>query len=179
MGRDYAARNKRPAARPAGLPGWVWACAGLSIGLVVAAWVYISRPPQPMPMATSPKLDEQAAPKPAIKIPPLEESRFSFYRLLPGEKVVTDAEVKSKGSTADETPYMIIVAAFKDPARAEEQKATLALSGIETKVQKAIVDDHETWYRVVIGPKKGVAQAQTVLSQLKTSGIEGRMIQQK
>ena len=74
---------------------------------------------------------------------------------------------------------MIIVAAFKDPARAEEQKASLALSGIETRVQKAIVDDHETWYRVVIGPKKGIAQAQTVLSQLKTSGIEGRMIQQK
>ena len=57
--------------------------------------------------------------------------------------------------------------------------ATLALSGIESRVQKAIVDDHETWYRVVIGPKKGMAQAQTVLSQLKASGIEARMIQQK
>lgn len=41
---DYAARNKRPAKKPAGLPGWLWMIVGLSLGLAVAVFVYISRP---------------------------------------------------------------------------------------------------------------------------------------
>jgi cell division protein FtsN len=178
MGRDYVARNKRPAARPAGLPGWVWACAGLSIGLVVAAWVYISRPPAPMPMATSPKLESAAAPHRKIEIPPKTEPRFQFYGLLENEKVIVANEAPPTAGT-DNTPYMIIAGAFKDTARAEEQRANLALNGFESKVQKATVDDHETWYRVVMGPEKGLTRAQTMLSRLKGSGVEAYIVQQK
>ncbi|WP_428311069.1 SPOR domain-containing protein [Hydrocarboniphaga sp.] len=55
MARDYAARNSKPSSgsrRPSsgkkksggGLPGWVLMLAGLSIGLLVAVFVYVSRP---------------------------------------------------------------------------------------------------------------------------------------
>jgi cell division protein FtsN len=54
MARDYAARNpkqsgnRRPPQKKksGGLPGWVLMLAGLSMGLVVAAFVYVSRPTQ-------------------------------------------------------------------------------------------------------------------------------------
>jgi len=52
MARDYAARNPKssgnrrppPKAKSAGLPGWVLGIVGLSVGLLVAAFVYVSRP---------------------------------------------------------------------------------------------------------------------------------------
>lgn len=59
--RDYAARNKKPSrGKPSGgggLPGWVWAFVGLSVGLVVAVFVYISRPTETPLRGTSASLD--------------------------------------------------------------------------------------------------------------------------
>ncbi len=93
MGRDYAAKNRRPAPKAAGLPGWVWLIAGLSMGLVVACIVYIGRPTQPMPMASA--AGETAAadkPRPKIEIPPKEDPRFDFYTLLEKEQVLVPGE---------------------------------------------------------------------------------------
>lgn len=62
--RDYAARNKKPSrGKPSGggggggLPGWVWAFVGLSVGLVIAVFVYISRPTETPLRGTSASLD--------------------------------------------------------------------------------------------------------------------------
>ncbi|EIT71816.1 SPOR domain-containing protein [Hydrocarboniphaga effusa] len=57
--RDYAARNRKPSrGKPSGggLPGWVWAFVGLSVGLVVAVFVYISRPTETPLRGTSASL---------------------------------------------------------------------------------------------------------------------------
>ncbi|TDU28417.1 cell division protein FtsN [Panacagrimonas perspica] len=97
MARDYAARNRRPAPKAAGLPGWVWLIAGLSMGLVVACIVYIGRPAQPMPMAAANGTTEAAAPdKPRAKveIPPKEDPRFDFYTLLEKEQVLVPGETR-------------------------------------------------------------------------------------
>ena len=61
--RDYAARNKKPTRGKSsgggggGLPGWVWAFVGLSVGLVIAVFVYISRPTETPLRGTSASLD--------------------------------------------------------------------------------------------------------------------------
>jgi cell division septation protein DedD len=95
MARDYAARNpkqsgnRRPAQKKksGGLPGWVLMLAGLSMGLVVAVFVYVSRPTQQPLRGTSaasdrpPRVkdkantqaaaeDEDANVKPGTKPPP-------------------------------------------------------------------------------------------------------------
>ena len=59
--RDYAARNRKPSrGKPSGgggLPGWVWAFVGLSGGLAIAVFVYISRPTETPLRGTSASLD--------------------------------------------------------------------------------------------------------------------------
>lgn len=77
MARDYAARNPRqsssgnrrppPKKKSGGLPGWVLMLLGLSIGLVVAAFVYVSRPTQEPLRGTSAASDLPGTRKSAAK----------------------------------------------------------------------------------------------------------------
>lgn len=68
MARDYAARNpkqsgnRRPQQKKksGGLPGWVLMLVGLSMGLVVAVFVYVSRPTQQPLRGTSAASDRPA-----------------------------------------------------------------------------------------------------------------------
>ncbi|MGH8517621.1 MAG: hypothetical protein ACREUE_09190, partial [Panacagrimonas sp.] len=102
MGRDYAVRNRRPTSRAAGLPGWVWLVAGLSMGLVVACIVYIGRPAQPMPMAPAGGAGGDGGAHKArtkVEIPPVEEPRFDFYTLLEKEQVVVPGESRPRPPT--------------------------------------------------------------------------------
>ncbi len=93
MAQDYAAGNRRRSKAPAGLPGWIWLTAGLSIGLVIAVIVYIGRPAQPMPSVTA--RQQQAvtntSKKPRVVVPPAEDPEFDFYRLLEGEQEIANS----------------------------------------------------------------------------------------
>lgn len=110
--RDYADRHPRNRRKPAGggggararaanaprgggptrtgLPAWAWMVVGLSAGLLVAVFVYISRPAEPMAMAPSTDTARKAE---AIELPPKEPSRFAFYEMLPSYEVVVSDEV--------------------------------------------------------------------------------------
>ena len=200
MGRDYVARNRRPSPKPAGLPGWVWLVAGLSMGLVVAAVVYIGRPAQPMPMAPAAGAAQAArqTAKPTVEIPPKEDPRFDFYTLLEKEQVVVPAQSttapqqKTPARVADEpapiadtpaTPtassaeqYLIVAGAFRERNNADEHRARLALAGIESSIESIKGQDNSTWHRVRIGPEKSLARAQSALSRLQSNGFEGRVV---
>lgn len=75
MARDYAARNpkqpsgnRRPPAKKksgGGVPGWVLMLAGLSMGLLVAVFVYVSRPTVEPLRGTSAASDRPSRNKPA------------------------------------------------------------------------------------------------------------------
>lgn len=208
MARDYAARNRRPAAKPAGLPGWVWLVAGLSMGLVVAVIVYIARPAQPMPMA--PAGGAVAKPRARVEIPPKEEPRFDFYTLLAKEQVVVAGQAKPPRSPVavptppDNTPaaatppvqgpaappsaasasapgsdrYLVLAGSFRDQANAEQHRASLAMAGIEARVEAVKGQDSGTWHRVRIGPQNSLSAAEAALAQLKAGGFEGRVLRQ-
>ena len=47
--------RRKPPPRRADMPGWVWALVGLTVGLAVAAYVYITRPVDPMPVVATPR----------------------------------------------------------------------------------------------------------------------------
>lgn len=115
IARDYADRHPRNGSRrkPArssarkpssrggkggksGLPAWAWMVLGLSLGLVVAALVYISRPAKPMDLA--PSTAEKGQPK-TIELPPKEPSRFAFYEMLPSYEVVVPDEELNRPAT--------------------------------------------------------------------------------
>ncbi|MES0873890.1 SPOR domain-containing protein [Sinimarinibacterium thermocellulolyticum] len=193
MSRDYAQRSRssgrqaraRGAAVRAGLPGWIWLVVGLSVGLVVAAFVYISRPVEHKtlvrtePAATPAKPDQNAP----IPLPPKEKPRFTFYEILKNQEVVVpkDAARDANAPAAGAAPtggerYVIQVASFRAQADAERQKASLALIGIESRIESVTIDGKDTYYRVRIGPENDWRKVQSTLARLDENGIEALLI---
>ena len=202
MGRDYAARNRRPASRAAGMPGWVWLVAGLSMGLVVACIVYIGRPAQPMPMAPAGGVQK---PRAKVEIPPVEEPRFDFYTLLEKEQVVVPGESRPRPPTKTParpvvppaspataapapgvpvpaptspggTRYLVLAGSFREAGNAEAHRAKLALVGVEARIETVKTQDGDMLHRVRIGPANSEAQAQGVASRLKSQGFDSRVV---
>jgi cell division protein FtsN len=198
MARDYArgrgnsgraATSRRSKAPSRGMPGWIWGLLGLSIGLAAAAWVWIDRPARPLPVAAgaavSPAHSEAAK---AIPLPPKQASRFAFYEMLPSYEVVIpreDAAVSARtGKPA--TPeiaapgqYLIQVGSFKTRDEAERNRASLALLGVESKVEQVTIDQSESWFRVRIGPENSLSKAQETMQRLDENGIKGFLIKVK
>ena len=189
MGRDFAQRDSggRQARQRSGMPGWVWLLVGIAIGFVIAAGYYISRPAAPAGEVAADTGGDASKSKgrKKITIPPKEPSRFAFYELLPNYEVVIPKESfkpqpKSAQAPAAGAPepaqagelFLIQVGSFKERKEAEQQKASLALLGVESRVEKVTIDDGKTWYRVRIGPEKDPQRVQTILGRLDENDIK-------
>jgi cell division protein FtsN len=187
MSRDYA--NRKPSMRQTrntrsggGMPGWLWALAGLSLGLVVAAVVYIRRPieksPAQVAAVTAPE------PKKPIAVPPKETPRFSFYEMLPSYEVVIPGNTKSgkkdaAPAIAGPGEYIIQVGSFKSRGEADAQKAKLALLGVEARVEQVTIDNKDTWFRVRIGPEKDQAKVEQLVARLAENSIDSYLMKVK
>lgn len=176
MARDYAARNRKPAARPAGLPGWVWLVAGLSMGLVVAVVVYIGRPAAPMPMAPAAGAAAQMAatkPKTKIEIPPAVEPRFDFYRaLLENEQVVVADKSDRSESKIGALPAAPTTAKPPKPATTPAQAATsIAGTSPAVSVKPAAVAGSEK-FLVLTGAFRDRTNAEEHRASLALAGVE-------
>ncbi len=199
MARDYA-QNSRGGGRKqtrgrsggggGGMPGWVWLIFGLAIGLAVAAFVYIKRPSSTMMAAehASPAAAEQeedAKPKKpsreALKLPPKEKPRFTFYTLLPSEEVVIPRDDKeaAKAAAGDGSSYIIQAGSYRDREEADKQKATLALLGAESRIETVTIDGQSTFYRVRVGPLKDFGKVQILSSRLEDNGIPAMVVKVK
>jgi len=156
---------------------------GLLLGLIIALGValYINKGPSPFvdkvkPAPTMPgsgsKTKEGAKPKPEeIKL------EFDFYKILPGwEEAVTDRQFKRPGATGDKEIYFLQVAAFPSPADADNLKARLALSGIESKIQTAELPDGSIWHRVRVGPFSDQSELNDSRKALKELDLDANLI---
>lgn len=157
MARDYKHRSRN--SRNNSTPGWQWMLAGLTFGLAVALGVYIyDRRPggvahvasRPVPVPASVARDEPDAPA-------HNERDYYFYEELPKLEVIIperEREVRSGAPAARvEQPgtYVLQAGSFRSVADADRVQATLALQGIESRIQQVTIDD-DTWHRVRIGP---------------------------
>lgn len=182
MPKDYAHRGSGGRqVSGGGMPGWLWLFVGIALGAVGAAIYYISRPPVDARVAAA--TDEKAKPdgRKKITIPPKEQSRFAFYELLPNYEVVIPKEALKGGkpvpaieNSQPPSPgrYLIQVGAFKERSEAEGQKASLALLGVESRIEKVTIDNDQTWYRVRIGPEKDQRRVETILARLEENDIK-------
>ena len=198
-GRSQA-RSKSKGKSGGGMPGWVWAALGLSFGLAIAALVYITRPPQPLPgqAAAQSKVSEDKAAtkeeakpsekvdpsgkKGAIKLPPKEKPRFTFYDILPGQEVIVPSNVTAstgKALPGDDGVYVIQVAAYRTQEDADAQKAKLALIGVESRIEKITIDNKDTYFRVRVGPANSLAKAHTLMARLEQNGVQAVLIKLK
>jgi cell division protein FtsN len=185
MAKDYAHRGNggRQTSNGRGLPGWLWLLVGIAIGFVGAVGYYISRPAQVE--AALDKVTEKKPGKKKITIPPKEQSRFAFYELLPNYEVVIPKESLKKDAKPAPAPeaaesgpgqYLIQVGSFRDRKEAEQQKANLALLGVESRVEKVTIDNEQTWYRVRIGPEKDQRRVETILARLEENDIKAMVM---
>ncbi|NCF72399.1 MAG: hypothetical protein GWP67_02745 [Gammaproteobacteria bacterium] len=186
-----AQRKKRRSTRQkkkAEYPGWLWMMFGLGIGLSVAFAVYVKdREPattttvksaSPVPASLQSTIDnnsERAATDPEIV--ESSEDRFDFYKMLPAfeiiisdEEPVVDKDVEPK---AIEEPgiYLLQAGSFSTHNDADRRRAELALHGIESRVQRARVNDRD-YFRVYIGPIDNLDALNVTRSRLRAAKID-------
>lgn len=186
MPRDFAHRDSggRQTSSRGGMPGWVWLLLGVAIGFAGAVGYYISRPAA-VEAALEAATDKKPGARKKITIPPKEPSRFAFYELLPNYEVVIPKESLKKETrpapgapAAEASPgrYLIQVGSFRDRKEAEQQKANLALLGVESRVEKVTIDNEQTWYRVRIGPEKDQRRVESILARLEENEIKAMVM---
>lgn len=157
------------------------------------------------PKAEKPGAPGTAAPAPA-PLPgkpgdkPREKMQLDFYNLLEGKPAgaqgapaapATAAPAPAQAATpaapapAAAAPagavevYFLQVGAFQKAADADNLKAKLALTGLETSVQEVAIPDKGIMHRVRVGPfgtPDEMNRARTLLGQ---SGVQGTVVKSK
>jgi cell division protein FtsN len=72
-------------------------------------------------------------------------------------------------------PLYLQTGSFQNASDADNQKAKLALAGVEASVQQVMLQD-KTWYRVRIGPFKRMEEVNSVRSDLAKQGIDANVV---
>ncbi|MDJ0904598.1 MAG: SPOR domain-containing protein [Woeseiaceae bacterium] len=182
--RRSSRRNNR--SRQQDYPGWLWMLFGLALGLAVAFAVYVKdrRPvvvaatEAPQPASLQGSIDdndetEVAAPPPAEE----RESRFTFYDMLPNFEVVIPEEEPDVAVDAEPQAivepglYVLQAGSFTLHADADRRRAELALHGIESQIQRVMIDD-KTYHRVRIGPTDDLDELNLLRSRLRAAQID-------
>ncbi|WP_239649983.1 SPOR domain-containing protein [Methylocucumis oryzae] len=100
-----------------------------------------------------------------------------FTKFLPGKEVVVpEHEIKTRAreermGKAKESRYLLQAGSFKTAKEAEQQRAKLALMGIESKMEKAKVGE-TYWYRVKLGPFEKIASVNDIQARLKKNSVD-------
>ena len=206
MSRAAKPRRNKSVARKSGGGTLVGMFIGLVLGVGIAAGVvwYLNKSPMPFQNVTPqpPRPEAQVGPdgKPAqpIALPgkpgdPQPEKRFQFYDILPGkaEAVPDKAAAKSpevkkeepkeaaKDAPKESKPSLFLQAgSFSTAQDADNQKANLALIGLEATVQQVMVQD-KTYFRVRLGPFARPEDVNKIRSDLAKSGIEASLVKTK
>ena len=173
------------------------------VGAAAVVW-YINKMPTPFSkQATQPAPagDKEAVAKPAQPAPanagtapvplpgkpgdPIPEKRFQFYDILPGKaeaKVDPSAapakpegKEKESGKEPPKEAIFLQAGSFQNAGDADNQKAKLALLGMEASIQQVMVQD-KTWFRVRLGPYAKVDEVNKVRSELARQGIEAALV---
>lgn len=191
-----ARKRKSRAKRKEQAPGWAWMLFGLSIGLTVALVVYLrsGEPefrPQARPTAavtTAPTATETAPPAsertpaatpseaaggsatpPAAAADDNPATAFGFYDEL-GELEV-NLPASERLAERKPTVYTLQAGSFRTFDEADRRQARIALLGIESRIETAIVGD-AIWFRVIVGPLSERGEINRTLRLLDDARIE-------
>ncbi len=178
-------KRRRPSSQKQEYPGWVWMLFGLAIGLSVAFAIYVrDRQPSPPPVATRQPASLESAiddngetPVASTTEEAPQESRFTFYEMLPNFEVVIPEQ--EPDVAADVEPraivkpglYILQAGSFTLYEDADRRRAELALQGIESNIQRVTIDD-KTYHRVRIGPTDDLDELNLLRSRLRAAKID-------
>ena len=180
-------KRRRKSSQKQDYPGWVWMIFGLAIGLSVAFAIYVrdGQPAPPPAAARQPAslesaIDdngEQPRPAPSEPVEAPQESRFTFYDMLPNFEVVIPEQ--EPDVRVDVEPraivkpglYILQAGSFTLYEDADRRRAELALQGIESTIQRVTIDD-KTYHRVRIGPTDDLEELNLLRSRLRAAKID-------
>jgi len=170
------------------LPAWLWMIFGLSIGLSVAGAIYVNdrtpgrtsrvpvEEPASMSVAAEATVDSNGE-NATASVAEEEEPRFTFYSMLPNFEVVipeSEADVvadQAPQAIVDPGIYVLQAGSFSAFEDADRRRATLAMQGIESRIQRVSIDD-KTFHRVRIGPIDDLNELNMLRSRLRTANID-------
>ena len=167
-------------------PGWLWMIFGLAIGLSVAFAVYVKdREPealvvaaQPQPASLQSSIDDNGeSPVTETDETATPKNRFDFYTMLPAfEMIITDEAPDANEDVepqAIEEPgvYLLQAGSFSTHNDADRRRAELALHGIESRVQRAKVNNRD-YFRVYVGPIDDLNELNVTRSRLRAARID-------
>jgi cell division protein FtsN len=196
--KDYKPRPKAPRSGSVGNT-LIGIFIGLILGLIIAAAIAIYMSKSPFPFAQQkpkPVPPDAVSPAPGQKKADVaaadkgDKSRFDFYKILPGKEEATprpeprpgaepprpDAQAAAKPPAGKVETFMLQVGSYQNPSEADNQKARLALLGLEASVEPAELPDRGTWYRVRLGPFRSLSEVNHVRSQLAQNGLEATLV---
>lgn len=157
-----------------GAPGFVWLIGGFALGVIVTV---LYRVGTPLPM-TGAKTPSGAAATPTTAPAAAPATDWTFDSILGGLEVVVPGRIKPEVKPADPAHpvaapvYALQVGAFRTEPEADRLRAELALLGFEARIQKATIDDKDTWFRVRIGPFKDAVEFERARARLDENKIK-------
>lgn len=150
-------------------------------------------PAQPAPAPQASQQAPLALPgKPGDPIPqPSDKPRFDFYKILPGNsEAIPDPKPAAKPGepkqaeankdketkeTALKEPVFLQTGSFQNAGDADNQKARLAMLGVEAAIQQVMLQD-KVWYRVRLGPFRKLEEVNAVRAELARQGIDANVV---
>jgi cell division protein FtsN len=123
------------------------------------------------------------------------DRRFEFYGLLEGKQPAAPGTA-APASAAPAAPAVTItpaveakpapveifflqVGAFQKAADADNLKAKLALTGLETSVQEVSIPDKGVMHRVRVGPFRNPEEMNKARTLLSQNGVQGTVVKNK
>ncbi len=192
MAKDYKNTPKSSDKTPKPAPGWVWMLAGLAIGLFVALLVYLKDTGLPdSARSVLAPAEDKGHPAESKKTAPASTSdestatqkpRFDFYNLLPEMEVFIPPErlaEERERQSADAVNYYLQVGSFRQFAEADRLRAQLALSGIESHIQRITINESQTWHRVRVGPFSSARKMDKVRGRLRAQSFDPMVLKVK
>ncbi|MDZ7734800.1 MAG: SPOR domain-containing protein [Gammaproteobacteria bacterium] len=204
MARDYKNRSGRKRDRGGGLlAGLLTFVAGVVTGVCAVIIVYFvngipgiddfmdERHPATVPSVQPADEQKQTAGK---QSPPASPTpKFDFYTILPEMEVsVPEWEREAKvtplpDADAPNAPpqaitsekYILQIGSFRQHDEAERVKAQLALFGIETEIQRVVIDGGDIWHRVRAGPYQSADQLDQTRQRLIENDIDFMLLKLK
>jgi cell division protein FtsN len=173
--------------------------------LAAAAVVwYIYRTPPPFSSKPKPPVSQPGASQTPLALPgkpgdplspppPNDKPRFDFYKMLPGDgetasdpktaapKTAAPKPASPKPAEADrgkdtlKEMLFLQTGSFQNAGDADNQKAGLAMAGLEASVQQVMLQD-KVWYRVRLGPFRKMEEVSAVRAELARQGIEANIV---
>lgn len=176
MAKDYVARprtstrrkSKRPVRNKQGFPFGL--AAFVLFAVVGFAWgLYSIQGSAPTPVASNPTKAPVSNNSPSTKALPEKPQQRAYIEELENREVIVESNPNLNQAGK---PYQMQCASFRSHDRAEESKAMIAFSGLESSIKRS-EGKNGVWYRVVLGPYPRKRDAERDRHILQNAKIDG------